>query len=56
MIQKLWTRGFRNLQETAIDFDISLPTLVHGLNNQGKTSLLESIYIALMVFHPFRMI
>ena len=46
MIRKLWTRGFRNLSETAVSFSESGATLIYGLNNQGKTSLLEAIYIA----------
>lgn len=46
MIRKLWTRGFRNLSESAVSFSESGSTLVYGLNNQGKTSLLEAIYIA----------
>ena len=46
MIRKLWTRGFRNLSESAVSFSESGSTLVYGLNNQGKTSLLEAIYVA----------
>ncbi len=45
MIRKLWVRGFRNLVADPLSFSDQKGTLVYGLNNQGKTSLLEAIYI-----------
>ena len=45
MIRKLWTRGFRNLSETAVSFSESGATLIYGLNNQGN-AVASGVYLA----------
>lgn len=44
MIKKLWIKGFRNLNETVIEFSES-PLFIFGQNNQGKTNFLETFYV-----------
>ncbi len=46
MLKKLWSKGFRNLKECVLEFSDASYVIV-GENNQGKTSLLESIYVAI---------
>ena len=43
-INKLTLRGFRNYREQTLTFD---PTcnVIHGENAQGKTNLLEAVYL-----------
>ena len=43
-LEKLTIRNIRNLEEVAIPCDRGIH-FIHGLNAQGKTSILESIYL-----------
>ena len=47
MIDKIWIQGFRNIADSLLSFDSKGTTLIYGENNQGKTSVLEAIYVAL---------
>lgn len=44
MVEKLWIRQFRNLDETVVSLPAATPVFLHGNNNQGKTNFLEAIY------------
>lgn len=44
MIKKLWIKGFRNLNETVVQFS-DAPLFIYGQNNQGKTNFLEAFYV-----------
>lgn len=46
MIQKVWIKNLRNLSELLLDFKGRKHCFIYGGNNQGKTSILESIYVA----------
>ena len=45
MVKKLWTKGFRNLEENVIEFSENEVCFIWGDNNQGKTNFLESLYV-----------
>ncbi|RAP38764.1 hypothetical protein DID80_02285 [Candidatus Marinamargulisbacteria bacterium SCGC AAA071-K20] len=45
MVKKLWTKGFRNLEEKVFEFSKDEACFVLGDNNQGKTNFLESLYV-----------
>jgi DNA replication and repair protein RecF len=45
MVKKLWTKGFRNLEETVFEFSKGEACFILGDNNQGKTNFLESLYV-----------
>ena len=47
MIKKLWVQGFRNLQETVIDFGSAKQVVIFGENNQGKTNFLEAVHLVI---------
>lgn len=40
----LYVKNFRNLQETTFSFDEKI-NLIHGANAQGKTNILEALYL-----------
>ena len=44
MIERLETRAFRNLRDAVVDIGVPL-VVVEGDNAQGKTSLLEAVYV-----------
>ena len=46
-INKLTVSGFRNYREQTLEFD-SVCNVIHGENAQGKTNLLESVYMLAM--------
>ncbi len=52
LLKKLELTAFRNYSEESIDFAEG-STLIHGCNGEGKTNLLESIFI-LQQGHSFR--
>jgi len=45
MIHRVWVSGFRNLDEQLISF--TRLNRISGLNNQGKTNLLDAVYFGL---------
>ncbi len=45
--ERLWVKGFRNLEETVLDFNHYDSVLITGENSQGKTNFLEAIYLLL---------
>lgn len=52
MLKKLWIQGFRNLQETVIDFGDSKQVVIFGENNQGKTNFLEAVHVVINGHSP----
>ena len=44
MVDKIWIRQFRNLDETVVSLPGDRPVFVLGQNNQGKTNFLEALY------------
>jgi DNA replication and repair protein RecF len=44
MITRLYLRQFRNYKETSLEFGPRI-NLIHGRNAQGKTNLLEALYL-----------
>lgn len=46
MLKKLWIKDIRNLSEISIDFSLHNHCYIYGGNNQGKTSVLEALYLA----------
>ena len=44
MIQKVWIKDFRNINECVIECN-KTPLFIYGENNQGKTNFLESIFV-----------
>ena len=46
MIKQVWIKDLRNLEETTLSLGSYKHCYIFGNNNQGKTSLLEAIYIA----------
>ena len=53
MIQKLWVDGCRNLHNQVVKFNRGA-TYIFGGNNQGKTSILEAIYLCANGVAPFQ--
>ncbi len=51
-IERIEAEGFRNLSRLGLDFPSQL-TIIHGHNAQGKTNLLEALFL-LLRFHSFR--
>ena len=45
MLNKVWFKGFRNLEEVVLKFNQNDHLFVLGDNNQGKTNFLEGIYV-----------
>ena len=52
MLSKLWVNGFRNLKETVLAFGPSLNHVLIGKNAQGKTSILEALYMGIYYKSP----
>ncbi len=53
MVNKVWTKGHRNLVEQVVVLHPRV-TVVVGPNNQGKTNFLEAIYFLMTGKSPFR--
>ena len=45
MLSKFWVKNFRNLHEVLLELEACKSMIITGENNQGKTSLLEAIYL-----------
>ena len=46
MITKFWLKYFRNITEITVDLKSNKHCYIFGDNNQGKTSILEAIFLA----------
>jgi DNA replication and repair protein RecF len=46
MITKFWLKYFRNITEITVDLKENKHCYIFGDNNQGKTSILEAIFVA----------
>ena len=46
MIKKVWIKNVRNVSELLLDFESYEHGYIYGGNNQGKTTVLEAIYLA----------
>ncbi len=46
MITKFWLKYFRNITEITVDLKANKHCYIFGDNNQGKTSILEAIFVA----------
>ncbi|NNM43473.1 MAG: DNA replication/repair protein RecF [Chlamydiae bacterium] len=46
-VQSLYLQNFRNFEQTSISFSPGI-NVIHGLNAQGKTNILEAIYLICM--------
>ncbi|MBI60084.1 hypothetical protein CL657_02560 [bacterium] len=54
MIQRVWIKQVRNLDEVFIDLTNSKHCFINGNNNQGKTSILEAISLAIDLKSPLQ--
>ena len=45
MLSKFWVKNFRNLHEVLLELEACKSMIITGENNQGKSSLLEAIYL-----------
>ena len=54
MIQRVWIKQVRNLDEVFIDLTSSKHCFINGDNNQGKTSILEAISLAIDLKSPLQ--
>ncbi|MBH38439.1 hypothetical protein CL658_05340 [bacterium] len=54
MIQKVWIKQVRNLNEIVIDLLDKKHCFIYGDNNQGKTSILEAISLAIEFKSPIQ--
>jgi len=54
MISRLWVKELRNLKECHLTFSPFKHCYIYGKNNQGKSSLLESLYLAIKAESPIQ--
>ena len=54
MLQKVWIKDVRNLSDLLFDLNQKQHCYIYGGNNQGKTSILEAIYLASKQYSPIQ--